>query len=743
MSIIPLAGPHSPVASLVLTGWGLQRDYRPMWQSPVLSAGQIEQIVSGAPNQVEALRAWAMRASGLDKVADQLHKDSIRAEKHILDNQLSGKEAAKVRREVGPDVPYALVGAVLVGIPLLGKLPGNFPKPLAVGEGNCHGRQMPLGLYLFSIELPPPVSPRNEAMPPGIRPAQLPQADARALAEFLTLVTWDVSHHRLLGLLGGPWRPPNLFGFDIVSGSREFAPRQGKEALPAKEQYIETLRANVVPVFPKKTVPSNLRLREFAEYSHRNIINFAASLFKQMGLAPHGPRRTAAAKVLSLEGGESNLVLKKMAEHGIEIPDPSNPVALRDALLKLRHELRPEYKNKPKVPAVDRSEDTAFAADYYDQLAQLNPRGARRPRRPRRSRRRARHNPLSEQEVEAAIGYAEDRNKLKDPGDLPGAFERLRKGSNPEDWQLTPARLGEVFPRTGGRGAWSPKERLAALSRQDLVTRVGRLPETEATKRAREKALKTAMPFEDPEVLALLAEEAELSLDDAIRMINTQRTTRRLAETRTGPQQFAVQASSAFAKIYRRRKLSNYRPLDAVFEAGDTRANRVVILMSPGGPTGVRVPRVMTWRHRVHIDADQVGKVPEDMLTLLGRAIQNTLYWLVEKPRRAQTDVYIGCVGQPTMQLALRAGDQISIAQVTKNLRDPARQVRLYKSRAEEEAQLERDVTNYKTAAARQIGADAADSERTSLLSMPAPEQAPPPAPEAAPFQADDEDVTF
>jgi hypothetical protein len=347
---------------------------------------------------------------------------------------------------------------------------------------------------------------------------------------------------------------------------------------------------------------------------------------------------------------EKNPLFGKMVEYGIAPPASDDKAELKKKLIQLRDAIL--LRGKIQTPQVGAEE---FAGDYFDRMGKLNPR-----------RRRSRRNPLTSSEVDMAVEYAKDKTKVAEG--LQRAFERLPDSSK---WELTQEEVEELLPqRSRGRGTWSPVARLRELETRNMVSRVGSPPEALLSAGRRgavdPETLRQSMPFENNDVMALMASSAGLSLDDVTGILEVQSRAQREFVTKAGgPQRRSMQPSSAICKLHRKRRLSGYSPpAGAVAKAGGT-----LIWMSP---TTAYTPRVMTFRRGVHLDCDMVGKGPEDMPELLGRAIQAMLLWLVEKgggmKGRLASDVYAGRVGQPDLYLVYKAGEAVSIDRVTGNL---------------------------------------------------------------------------
>lgn len=391
-----------------------------------------------------------------------------------------------------------------------------------------------------------------------------------------------------------------------------------------------------------------------------------------------------------------------MVSLGIKVPDPSDLPALKAALEELKEKAKIEYRHRANLgnlkaqldpeqiaakravaqdagfdPALRVTEEeqadelesiALFAEDYLDEMAKPN-RGSggrgrwRKPRKPRKPRGWVRRNPLTKDDVLAAREYWRTD---KAPEDLEKALAELRGEdyAKAAQWPITQDKLQSLFPRKGGLrpDTWSPRERLPELERVDLVTRVGKLP---FDPEAAEAADAGAMPFspvegDDPWVgLDYTVRQAGLSLEETKQMLADQRLKRRSPYT--------MSASSALCKQYRSRKLTTYTPPPELLAGG--RNDDVVIWMSPAGDDALR-PRVMTFRRGTWVDCDMISDNPLAMSELLGKALQSSLYWLAEKPRRGLTaNLWVGRVGDSYLYLAHSAGQRISLNQASKNLK--------------------------------------------------------------------------
>ena len=167
-----------------------------------------------------------------------------------------------------------------------------------------------------------------------------------------------------------------------------------------------------------------------------------------------------------------------------------------------------------------------------------------------------------------------------------------------------------------------------------------------------------SMPFYGKEARRYIGEQAELSLEEMNAILTAQRVKRQSPYT--------MQPSSAICKNYRHRKLTTYSLPSQVWKAAAERKD-VVIWLSPVEGT----PRVMTTRRGAHIDCDMVSKDRSKIGELLGRAIQSSLYWVVERKGRRQgnTNIWIGRVGDTHLYRVWSPGEDVSVQRVLHNLK--------------------------------------------------------------------------
>lgn len=531
---------------------------------------------------------------------------------------------------------------------------------------------------------PPLAPPTKRELPVGLEPARISKRDFPMLVSALGRGS------------------PNPLSRQLLSRTEEY--RQTKKALAAdgsgEDPYFVVLAQNVVPnVIPmnlqskveghrevrdlwtkSEFVPSEVQEKK-RRYIPRDIFDFVVEICKQVVCAP---QKIRGRDLLSAE------LSKLLDEHGIGQPDVTDPRDVRGALVRLRAVYAAKDRMSVRMPQLE-----GEPPPFYSEISKLNP--------------------LKPHELEQVVGYAESKSAKRREeyaAELPRVFERISQEKSPQSWEYTRERIGELFPQEGSKGTWRPSARLPALSRFDLVSRVGP-PDAELVRRGQESAWTLEetgvqrMPFEEPAARDLMVSQSELALDEALRVLGVQGRTGRDALTRTGRKRLSMQPSSALNTLHRKRRLSNYTPTPLML-----RPQQVLILMSP---VGAQYPRVMVYKHGTHIDADRVGKSPGELPELLGQAIQSTLFWLAEKGSaagwkgRRRMTVFVGRVGHPYLFTALRPEDPLSVGQVSGNLARAAEgtvgyQTPAYTSNEERAGDIER----YTESVRQQNGADAA-----------------------------------
>lgn len=429
----------------------------------------------------------------------------------------------------------------------------------------------------------------------------------------------------------------------------------------------------------------------------------------QRGLHAVTPRPKASLKEL----------LGMMKEHGILAPDLDDREDIKRALIQLKDRLLIRYAHVaemgqlPGYSAEAPEPARAWRAAAYSELSRPNSARGRKGRKSSGRSQRAHRNPLDPEELTAAIEY--------DNGDDPkldGAFKRTREQQAVARQPLTRAVVESLFPFEGTLkqpDAWSPAQRFPqSLAKFDLVNRIGEMP-------APPEGVGNE-PFSEEAALDYIREAAGLSLREAREVLSSMKVSADNKGPRGGHK--AMQPSSAMCKASRTRKLGKFNlPAGAAAIGG---FDSVVILVSPQGEPQ---PRVMTWRHGAHIDCDLVGESPADVLRMIGRALQISLYWLAEKPKRlVRTRVYVGRVGEPGLRVVWLPGDPVSVDMMVQNVKKG--EVRAYDGGPQ-------DVEAYRAAMKSMFGADSAPVSRFAQKT-PTPKrtreaEAPEGAPEASP----------
>ena len=128
------------------------------------------------------------------------------------------------------------------------------------------------------------------------------------------------------------------------------------------------------------------------------------------------------------------------------------------------------------------------------------------------------------------------------------------------------------------------------------------------------------------------------------------------------------------------------------------------------------------------MDFDQTGTSEDQMMELLGRALQASLFWLAQRPVRQKTTViYVGRIGDPYLYVAWAPGRPVALAEVTRGLAG-AGKIELWKkeSAAKRNELLSKDIQEYKAAAARMRKVEAPYMPSAAVVARPArPVEAP------------------
>lgn len=732
---IPLVGDSSPIQTLVITVWGFkgEMNYGVVWQSDPLSAAQLGEMFEEDPEIAMAnLYGWVVEQSGI-------------------------VSKAQAFGEKGPPISYAIIVNAIVSIPRLERLKKVLPKPYPLGYGKIRGTTERLGLYVTSLRVEEELTDENGksvktkipshvgkfAENQGLILSQLPVESILPVAVELGRVVWERNQKKLIP----SELPATLFSLSRLEKTKEWerlfklvqAEAEGEDGMSGEQVIEETwtrlMAEGVSPYFGKGGTPNIVYggRRAFAAlggskgqavrkgqvalgtggYStgfmvsadptnskwatkkpgmYRDVVLFAASIIKQTGVSERGLKRVSSE--VPTESEIQNL----MGKYGITVDDFNDPQQYIEALEKLKRVLY--FRDVAQPMNTGRMIDTLTASDFgmyqIDEMSRLNP------------RRRLRRNPLTESQLELATKYLESKKKEREPGDLPEFLSKARKTEGVGLY--TPERVRKLFPREqiDGKDTWSPKVRLArSLGEFDAAIRVGAKDRPEQVVRAGRARSLDEFPLQNDDVLNLIAEEAGLSLETIGDILAAQRSSVKTVKSTKGKTRYSMQPSTAICKAYKGRRLTTYAPPKEVMESGNPRNYKVIILMSP---LNAALPRVMTWRRGAHLDCDLVGRSPEELSELLGKAIQSSMLWLVEREghaerskrnRMAMTDILVGRVGQPMLYVAYKAGEQVSIDTITQNLQrakfDSDYQINLYPEK-EREARSERDIQRYSEA---------------------------------------------
>lgn len=364
----------------------------------------------------------------------------------------------------------------------------------------------------------------------------------------------------------------------------------------------------------------------------------------------------------------------------------------KEALISLRDRMDNDYRHQMNVGrlamAIERSNDpevATFAIPFLEELAKPNRSRTKVRRNPTF---RGRHNPIEDDALMGLlVEYVSGRLSDDQVENLKTQLQTWAAAQDPDPtkWKVTRSAIQQMFPRQGREkpDKWSPETRVReglGAGGHNLVSRLRRMSLTDADRSSAASAASADFPFEQDAGRDLMGRQAQLSVDEASKILAFQRD----AVRREGPEgRYTMQAASGLCKTYRKRRLSTFSVPSNIIEFFNTNPNlpegemsTILILLSPRTTEPMLKPRVMVWRRGDHIDCDMLGEGPEDITEMLAKAIQSSLYWLAEKPSRrqegkAKTTVYVARVGQNKIFTAWSPGDEVSVAQVKDNLKKP------------------------------------------------------------------------
>ncbi len=542
--------------------------------------------------------------------------------------------------------------------------------------------QPKVGVYFSSIDLPTVATKRylhpdawespyelvgpTDEVPQGIVTYGVPKAASGIMVADLAGVQIKPSGRILLPTLGGS----GLFSFENISQTESYhfwltdpnSPLVVKETLPEDLPYA-AYRAAISSGTSGwyGTAPGT---KEKVEGGRAGYKEFKGTQVQA------GKKRGRGHKEVSKRSGKKTIFgfvlnLCKLPEVRCLLEPKAAQVTLNDIEATLRSlGIEGGVESKEALLSLKRFLEAQLAGDYYTHEADLGEvrgtdfleglakpnrgsRMARKPRRPRRGRRSER-NPLRPTADEAIV-YAQRGTKDSREA-LAKQIEAQNRDLAPKDWPITQAGVDTLFPMQGDVQAWSIGRRFPAMAQYDLVSSVG--PERLSPRLAAKVDSEVPFPWMNTDVKAHIVKEAGLSVKEAAQIISAQRQRRRSPRT--------MQASSAICKNQRTKKLKGYYPpnefmhFDEMAEAKIVESRDLVIWLSPQGFK----PRVMSIRRGVHIDCDMVGTKAGDLPDLFAAALQSSLYWLAEKPKRQlATNVWVGRAGERAFYNAWRAED--------------------------------------------------------------------------------------
>jgi hypothetical protein len=353
-----------------------------------------------------------------------------------------------------------------------------------------------------------------------------------------------------------------------------------------------------------------------------------------------------------------------MAKMGATIADPTNLDDIAYYLNKLRIDIPKKYVHTGQMLQMDNfinqlkgmGMKDKKAVEYLEALARANPRKSRRARGNSARRNPYSHeNPLAQEDAEfvGAFTAGLSRDKAPDPEKLVQAQRALEKADRSAVRQLDRNKLYTYFPvdyrnQEGKRildpttpesqGSWETGKRVKeGLTDQDLMKRVFRGKRTEVID-----------PFGEPgKSLPVIKEEIEVTAEDAAHILEEQR------KKQVSRRRATIPPSAGLCKSTRSKRLMDYSPPDAIKKVTN---KDILIWLSPDKITGEtpKVVRVLQFRKGNHVDCDLSARaLEEDLTSLLSRALQASLFWLTEKPRRdRKVSIWVGRAGTSVLYKA-------------------------------------------------------------------------------------------
>jgi hypothetical protein len=393
-------------------------------------------------------------------------------------------------------------------------------------------------------------------------------------------------------------------------------------------------------------------------------------------------------KQVPIEEIPTSSLLRAVMNRKLSIFDPEDPKEIYSlaALLMLDMPTKPVHEGSALQVTnflnqfLKISPQNEFAQTYLTQIAKANPRDARRPRRARRNGGKmnpfTRYNPYTPEEAEIIAEFTGSlaKDKSPDPETLIRAqqlFSDTTKTVPQATRSISSVKLGSYFPtdyknekgeqimeptRPGKPGDWATPTRIKqGAVQQELITRPFR------ERRKGDKRVDN--PFEDwSKTRPLISSDIEVTAEDAAVILEEQRK-KQIARRKA-----TVPASAGLCKATRSKRLMDYSPPPEIMKAVK---NDILLWMSPDKIDGQapKVIRVLQFRKGDHIDCDlSAAALEEDLTGLLSRALQASLFWLTEKPKRdRKVNIWVGRAGTSTIYCAYRKPSESDLGDLPKN----------------------------------------------------------------------------
>ena len=403
---------------------------------------------------------------------------------------------------------------------------------------------------------------------------------------------------------------------------------------------------------------------------------------------PHEGGYLLSFKPVPIDQIPSSSLLRSIAQRGDSILDPNDPKEIYAIAAQLMLDMPTKPVHEGSALQVTNylnqflkiSPQNEIAQSYLTQIARANPRQARRPRRARRNGGKmnpfTRYNPYTPEEADIIAEFTGSlaKDKSPDPETLIRAqqlFSDTTKTVPQATRSISSVKLGSYFPtdyknekgeqimeptRPGKPGDWATPTRIKqGAVQQELITRPFR------ERRKGDKRVDN--PFEDwSKTRPLISSDIEVTAEDAAVILEEQRK-KQIARRKA-----TVPASAGLCKATRSKRLMDYTPPPEIMKAVK---NDILLWMSPDKIDGQapKVIRVLQFRKGDHIDCDlSAAALEEDLTGLLSRALQASLFWLTEKPKRdRKVNIWVGRAGTSTIYCAYRKPSESDLGDLPKN----------------------------------------------------------------------------